>query len=365
MIPGRGCRRLSCVMVFALASVVGSCGSQGTEEVETETIVPVKVAVAHVGAVRAVIRATGVVTPAPGADFVVTAPEAARIIEMPRAEGDRVRRGDLLVRFEIPSLGAEAATKSADVERAEARLQNARAAQARARDLFERGVGARKDMEDADRELAEAQAALKEAQAGRAASATLAGRAIVRAPFDGVIARRTKNPGDLVDPSAAEPLLRVVDPHRLEVQASVPVADVPRVEPNANARASVSSGIQLESLKVISRPAAVEPGTGSAPVRLAFIAPTKLAVGTPVQISIEAETHANAVLVPAAAIVHEGDESAVFVVGTDNKAHRHVVTLGISDGEQAEVTSGVKSGDRVVVSGQNGLPDGAPVTVAE
>ena len=47
--------------------------------------------------------ATAIVTPAPGADLVVTAPEAARIAEMPHAEGERVRKGDLLVRFDIPT----------------------------------------------------------------------------------------------------------------------------------------------------------------------------------------------------------------------------------------------------------------------
>jgi RND family efflux transporter MFP subunit len=365
VIGHEGCRNVSWTIVLALAMVAVSCGREGGEEVETQSVVPVRVAVASIGDVRALIRATGIVMPAPGADFIVTPPEAARIVEMPKAEGDRVRRGDLLVHFEIPSLGAEAATKTADVERADARLQNARAAQVRARDLFERGVGARKEMEDADRELAEAQAALKEAQAGRAASAALTGRTIVRAPFDGVVARRTKNPGDLVDPSASEPLLRLVDANRLEVQASIPVADVPRIEPGAPARASVSSGVPPERLKVISRPAAVEPGTAAAPVRLAFLTPTKLAVGTPVQVSIDAEAHPHVVLVPASAVVREGDDAAVFVVGSDNKAHRKAVTLGITNGEQAEVISGVKSGERVIVNGQNGLPDGAPVTVAE
>jgi RND family efflux transporter MFP subunit len=352
-------------VIVTIALLASTCGGSGAEEVETETVVPVKVIAARAGSVSALIRATGLVAPAPGADFVITAPEAARIAAMPKAEGDSVRRGDLLVRFDIPSLGAEAATKNADVERADARLQNARAAQARARDLFERGVGARKEMEDADRELAEAQAALKEAQAGRAASATLSGRAIVRAPFSGVIARRTKNPGDLVDPAAPEPLLRLVDPGRLEVHASIPIADVPRVVPGAPARVTISTVGQPETLKVISRPAAVEPGTAAAPVRLAFVSPTKMAVGTPVQVSIEAESHTNVVLVPVSAIMREGEAIAVMVVGADNKAHRQTVTLGISDGERTEVASGIKAGDRVIISGQNGLPDGAPVTVTE
>jgi RND family efflux transporter MFP subunit len=350
------------VLVVTAAMASNACGRPPADEVETENAVPVTVAEARVGSIRGVIHAAGTVTPAPGADFVVTAPEAARIVAIPKAEGDRVRRGDLLVRFEIPSLGAEAASKTADVERAEARLQNARAAQARARDLFQRGVGARKEMEDADRELAEAEAARKEAQAGRAASSALAGRTVVHAPFDGVIARRTKNPGDLVAPGT-EPLLRLIDPNHLEVQASVPIAEVPRIVIGAAARATVSSAGVPELLKVLSRPAAVEPGTASASLRLAFLSPTRLAAGTPVQVSIDAEQHASAILVPSSALVREADEIAVIVVGPENKAHRHVVITGLSDGETTEITSGVKSGERVITHGQNGLPDGAPVTI--
>ncbi len=350
-------------LIVVLAVCASGCGGDAPDEVETRTVVPVTVVAAHVAPIRASIHATGQVAPAPGAEFAVTAPEAARIIEMPKAEGDPVRRGDLLIRFEIPSLGAEAASKAADAERAEARLRNARAAQARARDLFERGVGARKEMEDADRELAEAEAALKGAHAGRAASALLAGRTTVRAPFDGIVARRTKNPGDLVEPSAPDPILRVIDPRRLEVQASVPLADVPRVRLGAPGRATVSSSLPPEALAVVSRPAAVEPGTAAALVRLAFTSPTRLAAGTPVQVDIDAERHDSAVLVPAVALMHEANEVAVMVAGPDNKAHRRAVTIGLVGDGEIEIASGLKAGDRVITHGQNGLPDGAPITV--
>ena len=53
-----------------------------------------------------------------------------------------------------------------------------------------------------------------------------------------------------------------------------------------------------------------------------------------------------------------------MIVKDDKKAHRQVVKLGLTDGEQVEVLSGVAAGDRVIVKGQNGLPDGAAVTIA-
>ena len=100
--------------VLVVAAVLAGCARAAPEEVESETVVPVVTEPAQRGSIRAVIHATGTITPAPGADLIVIAPEAARIAEIPKAEGDRVRRGDLLVRFEIPSLTSEIATRRAD-----------------------------------------------------------------------------------------------------------------------------------------------------------------------------------------------------------------------------------------------------------
>lgn len=347
----------------ATALLLAGCAKQAADEVESETVVPVTVEAASTGTIRATLDVTGTVTPAPGADMLVVAPEAARITEIPKAEGDRVAKGDVLVRFEIPSLTADVATRRAEVTRAEARLANARAAQARARELFDRGVAARKEVEDADREFAEAQAGVTEAGATLAASENAAARMTVRATFDGIVAKRMHNPGDLVEAAASDPVLRLVDPRRLEVTAAIPVSDVPRVVLGAGARMAAPAGDASASLKVISRPASVDANTATVPVRLAYAAPTALPVGTPVQIQIDAEEHRDVVLVPAAAVVHEGNETAVFVM-KDNKAERRMVTLGIENGMRAEVRAGVKSGEHVIVTGQAGLPDGATIAVS-
>jgi multidrug efflux pump subunit AcrA (membrane-fusion protein) len=96
-------------------------------------------------------------------------------------------------------------------------------------------------------------------------------------------------------------------------------------------------------------------------VRLSFTTAHSFAVGTPVQVEIDAEQHTNVVLVPADAIVREGEETAVFVV-MGNKAQRRPVVIGIVDKEHAEIKEGLKVGDQVIVKGQAGLPDGATIT---
>lgn len=355
-----GVRAALCLWV-----VVGAaCGSRSAEEIETTTAVTVTVARAQRGAIRGVVHATGVVSPAPGADLVVVAPEPARVAAIPFASGERVKRGDLLVRFEIPAAAADVQKQQAEVARTEAGLETAKAAQTRARELFDRGVAARKEVEEADRGVADAAAALAQANAALNAAHTVEGRATVRATFDGVVAKRYHNPGDVVDPAATDPVLRVVDPDHLEVVAAVPLSDASRVRLGAPGRiVNAPTGTAEVDVSVKSRPTAVEPGTATVPVRLGFARPIAIPVGTPVQVDIAAEEHRDVVVVPAAAVVHEGPDAAVFVV-SDGKAHRHPVQTGLTDGANVEIVSGITAGDRVIVDGQTGLPDGAPVTEA-
>jgi RND family efflux transporter MFP subunit len=353
-------------LLVSLAILASACGGgDSQEDVETSTPVPVVIAEARLGAIRALVSATGNVTPAPDAEWTITAPQPARVLELPRAVGDQVRAGDLLARFEIPSLGADVAARQAEVTQAEARLENARAASERVEGLFERGIAARKEVEDARRELADAEAALPQAKAARSSADLLAERAVVRARFDGVIAESWHHPGDLVDASNSDPVLRVIDPHRLQVEAAVPVGELNRVVVGSSARVIGPEGTDAERATVQTRSAAVDPSTGTVRVRLTFAQGTRVPAGTPVRVEIEAEEHENAVIVPVAALAHEGGSAFVFVVGSDGHARRTPVELGIVTGNEAEIVKGVGAGDRVIVRGQVALPDGAAVTVEE
>src|SRR5258706_5207424 len=135
---GVGSWRLG-IVVLVMATTVG-CSKPPAEEVDTKTAVPVKMVPAATGSIRASVHATGVVTPAPGAELVVITPEPGRIAEMPHAEGDRVRQGDVLVRFEIPNTAADVQRQAAEVQRAQAALANAKANAGRQHELFDRGV---------------------------------------------------------------------------------------------------------------------------------------------------------------------------------------------------------------------------------
>jgi membrane fusion protein (multidrug efflux system) len=347
-------------LALGMAAALLACHKKPAEEVVTAEAVEVEVEAARTGTIRAIITATGTIAPAPGADWTITAPGPARIAEMPKAEGDRVRPGDLLVRFDAPTLRADAAARAAELSQARSSLENARKNHARLSLLLEKGIAARKEVEDARKGLLDAEAALRGATSAASNAAELAGRAVVRARFAGIVARRTHNPGDTVDGAAGDPVLRVIDPSRLQVSVSVPVADLGRIVVGRPSRLVLPGGGQARAGRVLSLPAAVDTATGTATVRVS--APPGLAAGTPVQVEIIAEEHAGVVLVPAAAVMREDDKASVFVVGADGKAHRRAVTVGIETTKEVEIETGVAAGEKVVVKGQAELPDGATVT---
>jgi hypothetical protein len=85
-------------------------------------------------------------------------------------------------------------------------------------------------------------------------------------------------------------------------------------------------------------------------------------VGTPVQVEIDAEEHRDVVLIPTAAIVREGEETAVMIVAGE-KAQRRAIVLGLSNDMRTEVRSGITVGAQDIDDGPAGLPDGASVTL--
>ena len=157
-------RRVRLAAASLLLVAMTACQRPSVEEVATTAVVPVVVETAKVGLLKSTIAVSGVVHAAPGAELIVVAPAPARITELPHAEGDRVKAGELLVRFDIPTLAADVAADRAKIAQAAARVEAATASVARLTSLLAQGVAAPRDVEDATRQLAEAEGDVAQAQ---------------------------------------------------------------------------------------------------------------------------------------------------------------------------------------------------------
>jgi RND family efflux transporter MFP subunit len=357
------------ITLAAIAAAI-LCSAAGCRKKESgpapterqELIVPVGAVPARTAGIRATVHASGVVVPSEGGEFLATAPEPARIAEIMKAQGDAVTSGDVLVRFDLPAATQDVARLAAELAGAQAQLENARINQTRIRDFTERGLVPRRDLEAADRELADAQSAVDRVRAQHASAIAGAGRAIVRAPFTGLVANRYRQPGEVVL-STMDPVLRIVDPRRLDIVVSVPEKDISRVVPGAPARIAAATGIPPVQLTVASRVGDRVGPDGTLAFRLLFKDPAELPVDSRVEIDIDAEERTDVVVVPAEALVRDGGSGAVMVAN-GSRAERRAVTTGLQDEQNIEITSGVRAGELVITRGQLGLADGAAISVA-
>lgn len=346
-------------------------------DAEEEPAVPVLAEPVRLGTIRATISATGVVSTLPDSAFSVVAHQPARIAEITKVVGDAVKSGEMLVRFEFPSLRAQSAVSAAAAKAADVRLQQAQLAQGRIRSLLSRGAASQREMDDADQEASIAEGELTAARAAMTAAEALGQNAVIRAPFNGTVTERLHHVGDLVRAADDDPILRLIDPRQVQVTATVPAADVTRFTVGATARAVAAlpqaqgatgplrgdGRAVAELLRVVSRP---EPqaGASTVDVTLAFDTPTDIAPGTQVGVEIDGEQRANVPLVPAIAVLRDAENNPVVVVAAGNAAHRRPVVLGIVDNERIEIRSGVKAGELIVTQGHSSLRDGTPITVA-
>jgi RND family efflux transporter MFP subunit len=339
---------------------LAGCSGPAPRETEAEPSLPVIAEPVRLGTIRSTVSATGVVTTLPGAELAVRAHETARIAEITKMAGDMVTGGEMLVRLEFPSLAAQQAVNSANLKSAELRVRQARLTRERIEALIARGAASRRELDDAEQEVTLAEGELAVAAAAVRASETAGQNNTIRAPFNGTVAERLKNPGDSVGPGDKDPILRLIDPTQVQVMATVALRDITRFVVGAPARAVAEGKAEPELLRVVSRPAP-EAGATSVTVTLSFDMPTALPPGTQVGVEIDAEQQSNVVLVPAIAVVKNAAGTAEVVVAVGDVAQRRPVVTGLEDGQNIQITSGLKAGELVVIEGHSGLRDGARI----
>ena len=111
---------------------------------------------------------------------------------------------------------------------------------------------------------------------------------------------------------------------------------------------------------------ALDPGSTTIEVWVEAKKPNPtLRPGITVQVAMIAKTVKDAVVVPAAAVYKnpEGNGNYVLVAGTDDKAHVKPVQVGIRNGEDTQIASGINAGDPVITSGGYAVPDGTKIKV--
>ena len=160
-------------------------------------------------------------------------------------------------------------------------------------------------------------------------------------------------------------LITVMDTSSLYAKVHLSQSVAQRLKVGDEASVSIPGTDEPVPAKIFLVSPALDPGSTTVEVWLRIDNRAgKYKAGTPVTTLIKGRTVAKAVKVPLAAVLTAVDGSkSVMVVGSDGTAHKKTVQLGISDGDDVQVTEGLDGSEMVITTGSYGLDDGTKVKV--
>jgi RND family efflux transporter MFP subunit len=282
----------------------------------------------------------------PGVDIRVNSPIPEILEEILVREGDRVRKGQVLARFSTTSLAPQAAS-------AEAQRRIAAADYERMKNLFAEGAVSQKDVENAE-------LALRAAEATAAQAMQRLEEATIRAAESGVISRRLVDAGSRV--KDGDHLFQLVNTDELEFEATVPAQYVADVRIGAPVALVVTG---LEGVGVTGRVSRVNAAADAATrqVKVYVSVPNtqrRMVGGLFASGRIVLKDARGAIAIPQAGL-KTGDtgETYVFII-EEGRVARRDVTAGIVDEAQgmAQIVSGLAGGEQVIVGPIEGLAVG-------
>jgi membrane fusion protein, multidrug efflux system len=343
------------LFVILILALCVSCHKKAEEDEDaapdvSAANVEVDVATVQQGEMRQVVPVSGTLSALPDRDVKISALVPARVDQLLVIEGDTVSQGQILARLDSTTLEDQA-------KQAKAVFDNAKQNEEREKKLFERGISAGKEVEDAHKDFVSAEAAYNTA-------AVQLSRTVIRSPIAGNVAKRFVSVGEQVDGTPANPIVEVANFDPVELVANLPTSFLAAVHEKQAAEIKTDAYPNVSfSGNVVSIFPAVDPSTGSATLRIRVPNPNhQLKGGMFATGTIIANAHPNALFIPASALVMNNEVAHVFVVGTNSKAQERTIEIGWRDGNKVEVLKGLSKGETVVTTGSYGLAEGMTVT---
>jgi membrane fusion protein, heavy metal efflux system len=279
---------------------------------------------------------------------------AGRVTRIGADVGQPVKAGQVLAELASPEFGAA----QADTSRAQADATLTKLALQRQRELFEAGVVARKDLEQAEAEAARTQAEVARAQARTSLYGSSTGvnqQLGLRSDMAGVVVERNLNPGQEVRPDGASaPLFVVSDPSVLWVSIDAQEADVRDLRPGAKVQLLVPSLPDQKLQATISAVTdQIDPNTRTIKIRATVANPQRWLKNEMLAKVRYPRQVGNSIEVPATAVFLRGNQHYVFVQSQAGVFEPRDVTVSYEGAQKVLLSAGLKEGEQVV--SQNGL----------
>ncbi len=243
--------------------------------------------------------------------------------------------------------------KQASLESAKAQLDTAIAS-------FEQ-ASVTKDASTWEKDIAQANAAVKKAEASLDLAKQRLNEATIKAPISGTIAQRYMDKGDYA--SLNKPFVKIVDMDVVKVVAKVSERDISSIKIGQKAIIKPDAYAGQKFIGIVKKLSPIiDRDSQTCDIEIEAQNPNqRLKPGMFARIELTVSESKVAPVVPIEAIQKIGDETYVFVAD-DDKASKRIVSTGISDGISTEIISGINAGDKIIITGLTNLQDGSPIS---
>jgi membrane fusion protein (multidrug efflux system) len=272
---------------------------------------------------------------------------SGKIRYLPYYEGDAVAAHTIVIGLDDQVIQAE--------------LDKATANREQAKIDFDRLKKLKKQLAS-DEEIARAHTAYDIAVADEKLQQTRLDKAVIKAPFDGIITERYFEPGDVVPMHSH--ILSMIDPESLRVKIFLSEHWIPQIQTGDPVEVQIDALAQSIHPGQIKRiHPTIDAGTRKGTVEIEFLpVPFGARAGQLARVMLKTRP-ATRLVVPSNAVHHDSKGAYVYVVTAENTASKTYVSKGAQYGEAIEITSGLGIDDAVVVKGFNGLRNGKSVKV--
>lgn len=269
----------------------------------------------------------------------------AKVVEVGVVAGQRISKGDVLVRLADDDLRARLEQASATIRSARSARDLARTEFERIERLFAQQAAASIERDRAERALESAEAELQRAEQARREAQTLLGYATITSPIDGIVVEKRVEAGDMVTPGQA--LLTLYDPLRMQLVASVRESLAGTLTTGQPLSVWVDA-LEKDCLGEVSEivPQA-DPVSRSFLVKVTGPCPPGIRSGMFGRLRIPLDEE-QVLVIPQAAVRRVGQLELVDVV-EEGRLYRRAVRVGRVLGDVVEILSGLHAGEFVAV----------------